>query len=68
VKQILNSNTKEITADTNNIKSEIQKIYNELVDIINIKTDKKEFDLYNHKIFEDLEKKVFLILTLLILV
>ena len=55
---MLHSYQKEITADSNNIKTEMQKMYNELVDSINIKIDKKELDLCNNKIFEDIEKKV----------
>ena len=54
---MLHVNQKENITDSNNIKSEVQKIYNELVDCLNLKTDKKETEIANKKIFEDIEKK-----------
>jgi len=56
---MLNANRKESIEDSNNIKSEVQTVYNELVDILNTKIDKKEIETINKKIFESLEKKVY---------
>ncbi len=55
---MIQTNQKEYMADTNNIKSDFQKIYNDLTDAINLKVEKKEINNSNNRIFEELEKKV----------
>ena len=40
------------------IRSEIKKLYNNLVEVDNSKISKKEMDLNNNKIYDEIEKKV----------
>jgi len=40
------------------IRSEIKKLYNNLVEVDNSKISKKEMDLSNNKIYDEIEKKV----------
>ncbi len=52
------ANQKDLMADNDAIKSEMQKIYNELIDLIQPKMDKKEVDLVRKKMYDEIEKKV----------
>jgi len=57
-KQLVNTHSKDISSETNLLKNEIQRMNNEMIEIINKKLDKKEFDLVKNKIFTEFEQKV----------
>lgn len=48
---------KEISTENNLLRSEMQKLNNEIEDILNKKLEKKEFELVRNKIFSELEQK-----------
>jgi hypothetical protein len=57
-KSIISSYAKELTAENNLIKIEIQKITNHCEEIIGKKLDKKEFELIKNKLYAEVETKV----------
>jgi len=54
---ILNNFSKEFNAEQNIIRSDIQKIGNDIEELNNNKTDKKEIELFRSKVLNDLEHK-----------
>jgi len=57
IKQYLNNFSKEFNAEQNIIRSDIQKIGNDIEELNNNKTDKKEIELFRSKVLNDLEHK-----------
>jgi hypothetical protein len=57
-KGIINGVHKEVLIDINSLRGEIQKISNDINDLHNRKTEKKEFDITKNKLFEFIENKV----------
>jgi len=55
--QYLNNFSKEFNAEQNIIRSDIQKIGNDIEELNNNKTDKKEIELFRSKVLNDLEHK-----------
>jgi hypothetical protein len=55
----LSNFSKEISVEQNSFRNEIQKINNEIDEIINKKLDKKEYENFVNKILLDVEQKVF---------
>lgn len=57
-KQLIITHSKEITSENNLFKNELQRMNNEMVEFVNKKLDKKEFEMLKNKIFSELEQKV----------
>jgi hypothetical protein len=57
-KSMVNGLHKEILVDINLLRGEIQKILNDISDLHNRKTERKEFDTIKNKIFEFIDNKV----------
>ena len=44
--------------DKDYLKSELHRIYNNLLELLDSRLSKKEFDLFSAKLIEEIEKKV----------
>ncbi len=56
-KHLVSNFAKEVAAENNLLRSELQKLNSEFDDILNKKMDKKEFEMVRNKLFSEIEQK-----------
>lgn len=56
-KVMISNYSKEVSAENNLLRSEINKLNSEFEEILNKKMDKKEFELVRNKLFSEIEQK-----------